>query len=102
MERRDHAVRRQEASGVRYSSEAPAGKAACGISPGVVSITVNARGGTTMGFSCRAFLIARDDTLWWLSSTRFNRMLRDPASHCLPAFAGQRARMASVVVELVA
>jgi hypothetical protein len=28
-------------------------------------------------------------------------MLQDPASHCLPAFAGQRARMASVVVELV-
>jgi hypothetical protein len=55
-----------------------------------------------MGFSCRTFLIARDDTLWRLSSTRFDRMLRDPASHCLPVFAGQRARMASVVVELVA
>jgi hypothetical protein len=55
-----------------------------------------------MGFSCRTFLIARDDTLWRLSSTRFNRMLRDPASHSLPVFAGQRARMASVVVELVA
>jgi hypothetical protein len=54
-----------------------------------------------MGFSCRTFLIARDDTLWRLSGTRFDRMLRDPASHCLPVFAGQRARMASVVVELV-
>jgi hypothetical protein len=55
-----------------------------------------------MGFSCRRFLIARDDTLWRLSSTKFDRMLRDPASHCLPVFAGQRARMAGVVVELVA
>jgi hypothetical protein len=55
-----------------------------------------------MGFSCRTFLIARDDTLWRLSSTKFDRMLRDPAGHCLPDFAGQRARMASVVVELVA
>ena len=55
-----------------------------------------------MGFSCRTFLIARDDTLWRLSSTKFDRMLRDPASHCLPVFAGQRARMASVLVELVA
>jgi hypothetical protein len=55
-----------------------------------------------MGFSCRTFLIARDDTLWRLSSTKFDRMLRDPAEHCLPDFAGQRARMASVVVELVA
>jgi hypothetical protein len=66
-----------------------------------VSITGNARG-RTMGFSCRTFLIARDDTLWRLSSTKFDRMLRDPASHRLPVFAGQRARMASVVVEIVA
>ena len=89
------------ARGVRYRGESPAGKARCGILPSVVSITVNARG-RTMGFSCRTFLIARDDTLWRLSSTKFDRMLRDPASHCLPVFAGQRARMASVVVELVA
>jgi len=67
----------------------------------LVSITVNARG-RTMGFSCRTFLVARDDTLWRLSNAKFDRMLRDPASHCLPVFAGQRARMASVVVELVA
>ncbi|WP_256701272.1 hypothetical protein [Caballeronia sordidicola] len=55
-----------------------------------------------MGFSCRTFLIARDDTLWRLSSTKLDRMLRDPAGHYLPDFAGQRARMASVVVDLVA
>src|ERR1700730_3970374 len=55
-----------------------------------------------MGFSCRRFLIVRDDTLWRLSNTRFDRMLRDPASHCLPVFAGQRRRMPSVVVGLVA
>ena len=79
----------------------PAGRARWRISPSVAIITVNARGGT-MGFSCRTFLIARDDTLWRLSSTRFDRMLRDTASHYLPAFAGQRVRMASVVVELVA
>jgi hypothetical protein len=89
------------ARGVRYRGESPAGKARCGILPGVASITVDARG-RTMGFSCRTFLIACDDTLWRLSSTRLDRMLRDPASHCLPGFAGQRARMASVVVELVA
>ena len=55
-----------------------------------------------MGFSCRKFLIARDDTLWQLPSTKFQRMLREPANHCLSTFAGQRARMADVVVELVA
>jgi hypothetical protein len=48
------------------------------------------------------FLVAPDDTLWRLSTRKFDRMLRNPASHSLPAFAGQRARMASVVVELVA
>ncbi|MFJ6061070.1 hypothetical protein [Burkholderia vietnamiensis] len=55
-----------------------------------------------MGFSSRTFLVAPDDTLWRLSTSKFDRMLRNPASHRLPAFAGQRARMASVVVELVA
>jgi hypothetical protein len=54
-----------------------------------------------MVLSCRTFLIARKDTIWRLSSTAFDRMLRDPASRCLPVSAGQRARMASVVVELV-
>jgi hypothetical protein len=73
----------------------------CWILPSVVSITVNARDGT-MGFSCRTFLITRDDTLWRLSSTKFDRMLRDPANHCLPVFAEQRAWMANVVVELAA
>ncbi|MFM0632716.1 hypothetical protein [Paraburkholderia xenovorans] len=71
------------------------------ILPSAASVTVDARG-KTMGFSCRTFLIARDDTLWRLSNTRFDRMLRDPASHGLPVFAGQRVRMASVVVQLEA
>jgi len=94
-------TKRGRARGVRYRSKSPAETARCGILPSEVSITANTRG-RTMGFSCRTFLIARDDTLWRLSSTKFDRMLRDPASHCLPVFAGQRARMASVVVELVA
>lgn len=55
-----------------------------------------------MGFSCRKFLIARDDTLWRLPTTIFQRMLREPANHCLSAFAGQRVRMADVVIELTA
>jgi hypothetical protein len=87
------------ARGVRYRGESPAGKARCGILPSVVSITFDARG-KTMGLSYRTFLIARDDTIWRLSGTKFDRMLRDPASHCLPVFAGQRARMASAAVVL--
>jgi hypothetical protein len=71
------------------------------IAPSVVSITVDARS-ITMGFACRRYLLDRDDTLWRLTTTKFERMLRDPANHCLPVFAGQRARMADVIVELIA
>lgn len=54
-----------------------------------------------MGFSCRRYLIAQDDTLCRLANIKFDRMLRDPASYPLLVFAGQRVRMASAVVELV-
>ena len=57
---------------------------------------------TAMGFSFRMFLVARDDTLWRLSTSELDRMLRDPADHRLPAFARQRVRMAGVVVEFMA
>jgi hypothetical protein len=54
-----------------------------------------------MSLCSRRFLIADDGTLCRLANTRFDRMLRDPASHRLPYLAGQRVRMASVVVEVV-
>ena len=54
-----------------------------------------------MGFSCRRYLITQDDTLCRLANVKFDRMLRDPASHPLSVIAGQRVRMASAVVELV-
>ena len=53
-----------------------------------------------MGFSCQTYLITHDNRLGRLASAKFDRMLRDPAGHRLPAFAGQRVRRASVVVEL--
>ena len=55
----------------------------------------------TMGFSFKRYLVAVDDTLYRLANTTFDRMLRDPANHRFPVFAGQRVRMADVVVELV-
>ncbi|MFP3647678.1 hypothetical protein [Paraburkholderia sp. SIMBA_054] len=55
-----------------------------------------------MGYSVRTFLIAGDDTVWRLASNRLWQMLHDPASQCLPAFAGQRIRTADVIVELKA
>ncbi len=53
-----------------------------------------------MGLSYRRFLIARDDGLYRLPNTTFDRMLRDPANHRLTIFAGQRVRMADLIVEL--
>ena len=54
-----------------------------------------------MSLRHRTFLIADDGTLYRLANTRFDRMLRDPASYPLPALAGQRVRMANVFVEVV-
>jgi Tfp pilus assembly protein PilW len=54
-----------------------------------------------MSLRCRRFLIADDGTLCRVANARFDRMLRDPASHRLHVFAGQRVRMADVVVEVV-
>ncbi len=49
-----------------------------------------------MHLSFRTFLLDRDDTLYRLPNTTFDRMLRNPKSHGLPRFAGQRVRMADV------
>jgi len=54
-----------------------------------------------MGFACRKYLAAADDTIYRLANSEFDRMLRDPACHRIPQFAGQRVRMADVIVELV-
>ena len=53
-----------------------------------------------MGFVFHTYLLMADDRLGRLAGEKFLRMLRDPQAHRLPQFAGQRVRMASVVVEL--
>ena len=54
-----------------------------------------------MSLRCRTFLIADDGTLYRLANAKFDRMLRDPASYRLPALAGQRVRMANILIEVV-
>jgi hypothetical protein len=54
-----------------------------------------------MSLRCHRFLIADDGTLCRLANAKLERMLRDPANYRLPAFAGQRVRMADVAVEVV-
>ena len=54
-----------------------------------------------MNLSSRRFLIAQNDVLYRLADATFTRMLRNPSSHALPVLAGQRVRMASLMVELI-
>jgi len=53
-----------------------------------------------MGLSSRLFLLSGDDTLHALAGTAFMRMLRQEDISRLPDFAGQRVRLASLIVEL--
>ena len=45
-------------------------------------------------------MLDQNDRLYRLPNTKFDQMLRDPASHLLPRFAGRRVRMAETIVEL--
>lgn len=53
-----------------------------------------------MVLSSRLFLLSGDDTLHALAGTALMRMLRQQEISRLPDFAGQRVRLASLVVEL--
>jgi hypothetical protein len=53
-----------------------------------------------MGFAYRKFIVNDDGTLTKLRSTIFDRLLRDPQHHFMPALAGKRVRMADIIVQL--
>ncbi len=53
-----------------------------------------------MGVTFRRFLLGQDDGIFRLASAKFSRMIRDPSSEPILLFAGQRVRMADVLVEL--
>jgi hypothetical protein len=53
-----------------------------------------------MGLSSKLFLLTADDVMHTLAGTAYMRMLRQEAGARLPDFAGQRVRLASLVVEL--
>jgi hypothetical protein len=54
----------------------------------------------TVSYSTRTFILGPDDALYRLASAKFSRMVDDPESHRLERFAGQRVRMAEVIVEV--
>lgn len=53
-----------------------------------------------MGISCRRFIVGDNGKLVRLRNTIFERLLRDPQHHTMPALAGQRVRMAEILVQL--
>ena len=53
-----------------------------------------------MGIGCRRFIVGDDGKLVRLRNTIFERLLRDPQHHTMPALAGQRVRMAEILVQL--
>ena len=57
--------------------------------------------GEIMPLSSRRFLIAQDGVLYRLAEVTFARMLQNPHEHAFAILAGQRVRMASLIVELI-
>jgi hypothetical protein len=53
-----------------------------------------------VGIGCRRFIVDEAGTLVRLRNAIFERLLRDPQHHTMPALAGQRVRMAEILVQL--
>jgi len=53
-----------------------------------------------VSLSCRRFLLDQEGRLVRLKNTTFERLVRDPLHHTMPAMAGQRVQMAEILVEL--
>jgi hypothetical protein len=54
----------------------------------------------SVSYATRTFILGPDDTLYRLASAKFSRMIDDPERQRLERFAGQRVRMAEVIVEV--
>lgn len=74
------------------------GRARCGICATGRRRAVDR--GCAVGLSSRLFLLGGDDALHVLAGTAFARMLQQEDTARLPDFAGQRLRLASLVIEL--
>ncbi len=53
-----------------------------------------------MGLSCRRYLVDPDERVVLMKNTTFERLMREPDLHRMPALAGQRVRMAELIVEV--
>lgn len=77
----------------------PIGKARSGTS--ATGQTRQVEGGSaTMGYGYRKFIVHDDGTLDRMRNNVFDRLLRDPQHHSMPAMARRRVRVADIVVQL--
>ena len=53
-----------------------------------------------MSLSCRRYLVDKQDGIVRMKTSMFERLVRDPLHHSMPELAGQRARVAEIIVEL--
>ena len=53
-----------------------------------------------MSLSCRRYLVDKQDGIVRPKSSMFDRIMRDPLHHSMPDLAGQRSRVAEIIVEL--
>ena len=53
-----------------------------------------------MGIGCRKFIVDDEGRLVRLKNNLFERLLLDPQHHTMPTLAGQRVRMAEILVQL--
>ena len=53
-----------------------------------------------MSLSCRRYLVDKHDGIVRMKSSMFERLVQDPLHHSMPELAGQRARVAEIIVEL--
>ena len=77
----------------------PIGKARSGTSATGQARRAEGDSGT-MGYGNRKFIVHDDGTLDRMRNNVFDRLLRDPQHHSMPAMAGKRVRMADIVVQL--
>ena len=53
-----------------------------------------------MGLSCRRYYLDQEDRVTRMKSTTFEALMRNPEIHRMPLLAGQRVRMAELLVEV--
>ncbi|MCV2366449.1 hypothetical protein LNV23_23740 [Paucibacter sp. DJ1R-11] len=55
---------------------------------------------TAMGMSCRRYFVDHEERVIRIGNTTFEGLMRDPVLHTMPSLAGQRVRVAELILEV--